>query len=69
MPFIADVVTARVGHIPSIMTKVGFSFIIPLYRRSAALFIKNSSFLQACKEAQAGIHAVCHGIAGDGSAA
>ena len=30
MPFFAEVVTASVGHIPSIMTKVGFSFMIPL---------------------------------------
>ena len=29
-PFMADVVTARVGHIPSISTNVGFSLIIPL---------------------------------------
>ena len=29
-PFIAEVVTARVGHIPSIRTKVGFSLIRPL---------------------------------------
>ena len=29
-PFIAEVVTASVGHIPSIKTKVGFSFITPL---------------------------------------
>ena len=29
-PLIADVVTARVGHIPKIRTKVGFSLIIPL---------------------------------------
>ena len=30
IPFFAEVVTASVGHIPSIMTKVGFSFMIPL---------------------------------------
>ena len=29
-PFIAVEVTARVGHIPSICTKVGFSLTIPL---------------------------------------
>ncbi len=29
-PFIAEVVTASVGHIPNISTKVGFSFTIPL---------------------------------------
>ena len=29
-PLIADVVTASVGHIPKIRTKVGFSLIIPL---------------------------------------
>jgi len=29
-PFIADVVTASVGHMPRVSTKVGFSFIIPL---------------------------------------
>ena len=37
--FIADVVTASVGHIPSISTKVGFSLINPLYTRSKYLFI------------------------------
>ncbi len=30
IPLAADVVTARVGHIPSIMINVGFSFITPL---------------------------------------
>ena len=30
IPFIAEVVTASVGHIPSIRMKVGFSFTIPL---------------------------------------
>jgi len=30
IPLIADVVTASVGHIPSIITKVGFSFTRPL---------------------------------------
>lgn len=30
MPFMALVVVARVGHIPSISTKVGFSFMMPL---------------------------------------
>ena len=29
MPFMALVVVPRVGHIPSIRTKVGFSFIMP----------------------------------------
>ena len=29
-PFIAEVVTASVGHMPSVRTKVGFSLIIPL---------------------------------------
>ena len=29
-PFIAEVVTARVGHIPRVRTKVGFSFTSPL---------------------------------------
>ena len=29
-PLIADVVTASVGHIPSVNTNVGFSLIIPL---------------------------------------
>ncbi len=29
-PLIAEVVTARVGHIPSIKTNVGFSLITPL---------------------------------------
>ena len=33
-PLIADVVTANVGHIPNIKTKVGFSFTIPLINRS-----------------------------------
>ena len=30
IPLIADVVTASVGHIPSVKTRVGFSLIIPL---------------------------------------
>ena len=30
IPLIADVVTANVGHIPSIKTNVGFSLTIPL---------------------------------------
>ena len=30
IPLIADVVTASVGHIPSVSTRVGFSLIIPL---------------------------------------
>ena len=34
-----DDVTASVGHIPSISTKVGFSLMIPLYKRSTYLFI------------------------------
>ena len=38
-PLIAVVVTARVGHMPNIRTKVGFSLMIPLYKRSAHLFI------------------------------
>ena len=38
-PFMALVVTARVGHIPSINTKVGFSLMIPLNKRSTYLFI------------------------------
>jgi len=38
-PFCNDDVTASVGHIPNIRTNVGFSFIIPLYRRSKHLFI------------------------------
>ena len=38
-PFIAAVVTASVGHIPSIRTNVGFSLINPFVRRSIYLFI------------------------------
>ena len=37
-PFMAEVVTASVGHMPSISTSVGFSLKIPLYSRSPALF-------------------------------
>ena len=37
-PLNAEVVTASVGHIPSIKTRVGFSFTSPLYRRSVHLF-------------------------------
>jgi len=40
-PLIADVVTARVGHIPNIRTKVGFSLIRPLYTLSVHLFMTN----------------------------
>ena len=42
-PFMAEVVTASVGHMPSISTKVGFSFTIPLYNLSPALFMAPSS--------------------------
>ena len=38
-PLIAEDVTASVGHIPSIRTKVGFSLMSPLYKRSTFLFI------------------------------
>ena len=38
-PLMADVVVARVGHIPNIRMKVGFSLIIPLYKRSTHLFM------------------------------
>ena len=38
--------TARVGHIPSINTNVGFSFISPLYIRSAYLFIFPPDFFE-----------------------
>ena len=41
--FVADVVTASVGHIPSIITKVGFSLMIPLYILSTYLFILPTS--------------------------
>ena len=37
-PLTADVVTASVGHIPSISTKVGFSLRIPFFKRSKILF-------------------------------
>ena len=44
-PLIADVVTASVGHIPSISTKVGFSLIIPLTSLSTGfVFILFTSF-------------------------
>ena len=46
-PLMAVVVTARVGHIPSIRTKVGFSLIIPLYKRSTHLFM--TSYLLLCQ--------------------
>ena len=38
IPLMADVVIASVGHIPSISTKVGFSLMIPLYKRSRGEF-------------------------------
>jgi hypothetical protein len=41
IPLIAEVVTARVGHIPSIRTKIGFSVIIPFFNLSPQLFIFN----------------------------
>ena len=41
-PFEPEVVTASVGHIPSISTSVGFSLIMPLYKRSRYLFITAS---------------------------
>ena len=43
-PLIADDVTARVGHIPSIITKVGFSVIMPFFKRSVQEFIIHSSY-------------------------
>ena len=39
---IAEVVTANVGHIPNIKTKVGFSFNKPLIRRSPKTFFFSS---------------------------
>ena len=39
-PFMADDVTASVGHIPSIITNVGFSVIIPFFKRSTHVFMK-----------------------------
>ena len=39
IPLMALVVTASVGHMPSISTKVGFSFTIPFQRRSIAVLI------------------------------
>ena len=44
IPLVAEVVTARVGHIPSINTKVGFSLMIPLYKGFKYFFIFSSSF-------------------------
>ena len=38
IPFIAEVVTASVGHIPRTITSVGFSFTIPLKSRSRGVF-------------------------------
>ena len=38
IPFIADEVTARVGHIPIIRTSVGFSTTSPLKNLSAGVF-------------------------------
>ncbi len=37
-PFTAEVVTASVGHMPSISTNVGFSLTSPFISRSAILF-------------------------------
>lgn len=45
IPLVADVVMASVGHIPSISTKVGFSLMIPLYKRSAGVFGFITDFL------------------------
>ena len=39
MPFMAEVVMASVGHIPSMSTKVGFSFTTPFTILSTHLFI------------------------------
>ena len=36
-PLIADVVVAKVGHIPSTCTKVGFSSIIPRFNAEISL--------------------------------
>ena len=42
MPFTAEVVTASVGHMPSISTKVGFSVMIPFFHLSTIGFISNA---------------------------
>ena len=43
IPLTADVVTASVGHIPSIRTKIGFSVIRPFFNLSPQLFISTTS--------------------------
>ena len=41
IPFNIDVVTASVGHIPSIRTTVGFSVIIPFFKRSSGVYFSS----------------------------
>ena len=60
-PFIAEVVTAKVGHIPSIRTKVGFSLNNPFTNLSFALFILATSQLSFIKF-KSGIYTVYHSI-------
>lgn len=56
IPLVADVVIASVGHIPSISTKVGFSLMIPLYKRSAGVF----GFITDFPLSHTGMHIIRH---------
>ena len=75
-PFMADVVTASVGHIPSVRTKVGFSFTSPLKNTSMELcftslfisLIASTSFgshKRTPEKQQAAVHPVDDCIRGD----
>ena len=65
-PFIADVVTASVGHIPSIRTSVGFSFTRPFHKRSVHLFICHTSSQHILEIVQTGIDTIGYCIRGNG---
>ena len=63
IPFMAAVVTARVGHIPKTSTKVGFSLMIPLYKRSTGVFaFILFSLLYIIEGTQTGVYTASNGI-------
>ena len=60
-PLIAEDVTASVGHIPSIWTKVGFSVIIPFFKRSAIFpILLCTSCCQESNCTKCRIDCICH---------
>src|SRR5699024_5491185 len=64
-PLMADVVTASVGHIPSVRTKVGFSLIIPLIKRSIGFGFILFPSLQAVSISNTAVDGACYRAACD----